>query len=118
MTQHCGGLAGRCFNEWCCSCLLEKLRNSLSQQYTELCATREQFNLKSTLWAQTGKFNATNKNVLGFILEKCKNGLWVTRETIQLGIGNHYMIEDSTARFKSQKCLVVLYMDHKGLALC
>jgi len=33
------------------------------------------------------------------------------------GIGNHYMIEESTARFQSQQHLVVLYMDHKGLAL-
>jgi len=41
MTQHYGGLVGRCFNEWCCPYLQEKLRNSLCQQYTELCATRE-----------------------------------------------------------------------------
>jgi hypothetical protein len=42
------------------------------------------------------------KKVLAFMLEKCKNGLPITRDNMNEGTGSYYIPEDSTARFQSQ----------------
>jgi hypothetical protein len=49
-----------------------------------------------------GNFIAIDDKVLEFVLEKRKNGLPVTRDNTNEGIGNCYIPEDSTARFQSQ----------------
>jgi transposase-like protein len=51
-----------------------------------------------------GNFNAADKKVLEFVLEKRKNGLPITRETIRMKALDTatYILEDSTARLQSQ----------------
>jgi hypothetical protein len=39
---------------------------------------------------------------LAFVLEKCKNGLPITRDNMNEGNGNHYISEDPKVRFQSQ----------------
>ena len=42
------------------------------------------FNLKSILWAQLKEFQCQWQNVSMLVLEECKNGLLINRETIQI----------------------------------
>jgi transposase-like protein len=52
--------------------------------------------------SKRGNFNAVDKKVLEFVLEKRTNGLPVTRETIRMKALDCYIPEDSTTRFQSQ----------------
>jgi len=40
--------------------------------------------------------------VLAFVLEKCENGLPITKDNMNEGNGSHYISEDPTVRFQSQ----------------
>lgn len=47
-------------------------------------------------------FNAPYKKILAFVLEKCENGLPITRDNMNEGIGSYYISEDPTVIFQSQ----------------
>jgi transposase-like protein len=65
-----------------------------------------------------GHFNAIDEKVLEFVLEKCKNGLPITRETIRVkALEIATFLKIPLQDFKSSNGWAIRFMHCKGLAL-
>jgi hypothetical protein len=66
-----------------------------------------------------GNFNAVDEKVLEFVLEKCKNGLPVTREAIRMkALEIARFLKIPRQDFKASNGWAVRFMRRKVLALC
>jgi hypothetical protein len=78
---------------------------------------RSKFNLKSICRSRHRNFSAADGTVVVFVLEKCKNGLPIIRETLQ-ALDISASLKMPWQYLKASNGWAVRFTHHKGLAHC